>query len=83
MPTGAPDADLELDDEDDADAIPKCVVVDPSFDWEGDEHLRDSVGGHVIYELHVKGFTQRCPGVAEHLRGTYAGLASDAAHRAT
>ena len=33
----------------------------------------------VIYELHVKGFTQRMPGVRDDLRGTYAGLASDAA----
>src|SRR6184192_2004850 len=33
VPTGSQDADLELDDEDDADAIPKCVVIDPSFDW--------------------------------------------------
>ncbi|HYP44482.1 MAG TPA: glycogen debranching protein GlgX [Propionibacteriaceae bacterium] len=29
----------------------------------------------VIYELHVKGFTQLHPAVPEHLRGTYAGLA--------
>ena len=33
----------------------------------------------MIYELHVKGFTQQMPGVREDLRGTYAGLASDAA----
>ena len=36
VPSGAEDADLELDDEDDADAIPKCVVTDPAFDWEDD-----------------------------------------------
>src|SRR5438876_7203736 len=34
VPTGDEDADLERDDEDDADAMPKCVVVDPAFDWE-------------------------------------------------
>jgi glycogen operon protein len=33
----------------------------------------------VIYELHVRGFTMRHPGVPEALRGTYAGLASPAA----
>ena len=33
----------------------------------------------MIYELHVKGFTQQMPGVREDLRGTYAGLASEAA----
>jgi glycogen operon protein len=29
----------------------------------------------VLYEMHVKGFTQLHPAVPEHLRGTYAGLA--------
>jgi glycogen operon protein len=32
----------------------------------------------VIYEAHVRGLTKRLPGVPEHERGTYAGLASDA-----
>lgn len=32
----------------------------------------------VIYEGHVKGLTKRHPGVPEHLRGTYAGLAHPA-----
>jgi len=32
VPDGTGDADLEPDDEDDAEAIPKCVVVDPAFD---------------------------------------------------
>jgi len=79
VPTGEPDADLELDDEDDAAAIPKCVVVDPVFDWEGDDHPRTTWADTIIYELHVKGFTQCLPEIPEHLRGTFAGLASDAA----
>jgi glycogen operon protein len=33
----------------------------------------------IVYELHVKGFTQQHPNVPENLRGTYAGLASTAA----
>jgi glycogen operon protein len=33
----------------------------------------------VIYEVHVKGFTARHPGVPADLRGTYAGFASPAA----
>src|ERR1700751_4636397 len=36
VPSMEEDADLELDDEDDAEAIPKCVVVDNYFDWEDD-----------------------------------------------
>ena len=33
----------------------------------------------VVYEVHVKGFTMGHPGVPPELRGTYAGLAHDAA----
>ncbi len=72
-PDGAPDTT------DDAPAIPKCVVIDESFDWEGDARPDTPWTDTVIYEAHVKGFTMRHPGVREDLRGTYAGLASDAA----
>jgi isoamylase len=71
------DADLEPDDEDDADALPKCVVVDTSFDWEGDRLPDTPWNETVIYEVHVKGFTKRHPGVRPDLQGTYAGLASE------
>src|SRR6187399_1966918 len=75
----AGDDDLVLDESDDAAAIPKSIVIDASFDWEGDQLLRRPWDSTVIYELHVKGFTKQMPGVREDLRGTYAGLASDAA----
>ncbi len=48
------------------------------FDWEGDRHPHTPLAETVFYELHVKGFTQQHPGVPEHLRGTYAGLAHQA-----
>jgi glycogen operon protein len=67
------------DEEDSAPAIPRSVVIDEEFDWEGDVRLDRPWAETVIYELHVKGFTRRMPGVREDLRGTYAGLASDAA----
>jgi isoamylase len=75
---GGKDADLELDPADDARAIPKCVVVDESFDWEDDEEVRPRTPWHeaVIYEVHTKGFTVRHPSVRDDLRGTYGGLAS-------
>jgi glycogen operon protein len=79
VPTGEPDADFEMDDEDDAEAIPKCVVIDPRFDWEDDRPLRTPMHESVIYEIHVKGFTKLMEGVREDLRGTYAGLASEQA----
>ena len=69
---GGEDADLDADDEDDAAAIPKCVVIDPSFDWEGDAHLNTPWHETVIYEVHVKGFTHAAPrrprGPARNLR---------------
>jgi glycogen operon protein len=79
VPTGEDDADLEVDDEDDAEAIPKSVVVDMSFDWEGDRPPRIPWHDTIIYETHVKGFTKLHPDVREDLRGTYAGLASEPA----
>jgi isoamylase len=75
----APGQEDVVDTEDSAPAIPRSVVIDGSFDWEGDAPPRRHWAETVIYELHVKGFTQRMPGVREDLRGTYAGLASDAA----
>jgi isoamylase len=75
----AEEADLEPDDEDDAEAMPKAVVVDPAFEWEGDRRLETPWPDTVIYEVHVKGFTKQHPEVREDLRGTYAGLASDPA----
>ena len=77
-PDGA-DADLVLDATDDADAIPKCIVDDPGFDWEGDRPPGTPWNETLIYEVHVKGFTKLHPAVREDLRGTYAGLASDEA----
>ena len=68
-----------MDDEDDAAAIPKCVVVDERFDWEGDRPPQRPWSETVIYETHVKGFTKRRDDLPEELRGTYAGLASDEA----
>ncbi len=79
VPTGEDDADLEPDDEDDAAAMPKSIVIDDAFIWEGDRPPRIPFADTVIYETHVKGFTMRHPGVREDLRGTYAGLASEEA----
>jgi isoamylase len=78
-PDGTEDADLEPDDEDDAEAIPKSIVVDEGFWWEGDAPPRTPWNETVIYETHVKGFTMRHPAVRDDLRGTYAGLASEEA----
>jgi isoamylase len=80
VPDDSDDADLRPDDADDAAAIPKSVIVDEDFDWGGDDWTRPRIPWHetVIYETHVKGFTKLHPGVRDDLRGTYAGLASEA-----
>ncbi len=73
---GAKDADLSFDTRDSAPFMPKCVVVDPNFDWKGQPPgKRVPWDQTVLYELHVKGYTKKHPGIAERLRGTYAGLA--------
>jgi isoamylase len=72
--------DLVRDFRDDAWGMPKAVVTDNAFDWgEHEKRLGIPLHSSVIYELHVKGFTQLCPDVPEELRGTYAGLGSSAA----
>jgi glycogen operon protein len=71
--------DLQRDGADSAPYTPKGVVVDNAFDWEGDRPLRRKLHETVVYEVHLKGFTKRHPGVPEAVRGTYAGLAAPAA----
>jgi glycogen operon protein len=65
---------------DSAPFVPRSLVTDPpDYDWAGDTLLHHRSVDSVIYELHVKGFTARHPGVPEELRGTYAGLGHEAA----
>ncbi|MEM9949262.1 MAG: glycogen debranching enzyme, partial [Cyanobacteria bacterium P01_D01_bin.36] len=71
--------DLGCNIEDSADAMPKCIVVDPTFDWKGDESPNTPWSATIIYEMHVKGFTMQHPKVPKTLRGTYTGLAHPAA----
>jgi isoamylase len=54
----------------------RCEVVDPAFSWGDDRAPRTPWQDTVIYELHVKGFTQLHPEVPPQVRGTYAGLCS-------
>jgi len=76
---GDPAADLSLDDRDSAPFAPLAMVVDTAFTWGDDRPPRTPWHKTLIYELHVKGFTARHPAVPEERRGTYAGLASEAA----
>ncbi|MER3436031.1 MAG: glycogen debranching enzyme GlgX [Leptolyngbya sp. ERB_1_1] len=78
-PWGDSAGDLAFSQLDSVYHIPKCIVVDQSFDWEGDQLLQTPWNETVIYEMHVKGFTQQHPEIPADLRGTYAGLAHPAA----
>jgi isoamylase len=75
----SPEEDLSFDDRDSAAAVPRCVVVHDAFDWGDAPRIARPLSDSVIYELHVKGFSRRHPGVPEPLRGTYLGLAHPAA----
>ncbi|HEX2863127.1 MAG TPA: alpha-amylase family glycosyl hydrolase, partial [Deinococcales bacterium] len=67
---------LVPDERDSTPFVPKGVVVDPAFDWGADRRPDIPLAESIIYELHVKGFTERHPEVPGDVRGTYAGLAS-------
>jgi glycogen operon protein len=73
---GAAEEDLSFNGLDSAPYVPKCVVVDSSFDWKRSVRPLVPWDRTIIYEMHARGFTRRHPGVNERLRGTFAGLAS-------
>jgi glycogen operon protein len=70
-----PEAPHLADSTDNAPIALKAQVVSETFDWSGDKYPATAWAGSVIYEVHVKGFTQLHPDVPKELRGTYAGLA--------
>ena len=52
----------------------RSVVIDPSgYDWEGDKPLNRPMAESIIYEAHVRGFTQS-PTSGARNPGTFAGL---------
>jgi glycogen operon protein len=68
--------DAAYQEGDNAATAMKSVVADPSaYDWEGDTPLERPSSQTIVYEMHVRGFTRHpsC-GVAENIRGTFAGL---------
>ncbi|MEJ7837303.1 MAG: glycogen debranching protein GlgX [Thermomicrobiales bacterium] len=70
-----PDDDYAIDSRANDQFMPKSVVIDSSFDWQGDTPPNTSLLESIIYEVHVKGFTQLHPEIPEEIRGTYAGMA--------
>ncbi|WP_435260044.1 glycogen debranching protein GlgX [Thioclava sp. FR2] len=74
---GSPRGDLSYDTRDSAFAVPKSVVIDPSFAWGDDRAPRIARSETVLYEAHVKALTELHPGIEKGVRGTYLGIASD------
>jgi glycogen operon protein len=74
-------ADLSFDDRDNAAFAPLGMVVDPAFTWGNEQPPRIPLHETVIYEMHVRGFTQRHPFIPPELRGSYLGIASEPAIR--
>ncbi|QIZ49580.1 glycogen debranching protein GlgX [Dickeya zeae] len=60
---------------DSAEVMPRSVVVDERYDWQGDAFPRTPWHHTVLYEAHVRGLTRRHPRIPASIRGTYAALA--------
>ena len=73
-----PGDDLVMSETRNDASMPKALIVEDHYDWDGDERLSIPWSDTVIYEVHVKGFTQQHPKVPEGIRGTYAGMAHPA-----
>ncbi len=71
--------DLSMDDRDNAAIAPLAAVIDTAFTWGDDAPPAIPRHKMVIYEAHVKGFSQLHPEIPEATRGTYVGLGSEAA----
>ncbi|MFQ3664348.1 MAG: glycogen debranching enzyme GlgX, partial [Chloroflexaceae bacterium] len=73
-----PDADCSYDERDSAPYVPRCVVIDPTFDWSGDERPDRPLHDSIIYEAHVRGLTMLHPEIPDEIRGTYSAVAHPA-----
>ncbi len=71
--TSSPLKDLSFSTRDSAPGAPRCVVVNPNFDWY-DRQIKIPMTETIIYELHVKGYTCH-PNSGCDKKGTFEGLA--------
>ncbi|MEB7887212.1 glycogen debranching protein GlgX [Serratia fonticola] len=62
------------DPQDSAPLMPKCIVIDESYDWQDDRPPATPWGKTVIYEAHVRGLTLTHPEIPAVLRGSFAAL---------
>jgi isoamylase len=74
---GDSSGDLSFDDRDSAPFAPLGAVIDPGFDWSGEQRPTHAAHETIVYEAHIRGMTQLHPEVPENLRGTFAGMACE------
>lgn len=73
------DKDLTFDERDSAPFMPKCRVVNPNeFDWQDNNRPNIPWSQAIIYETHVKGFTQLNSALPQALRGNFEGMGHNA-----
>lgn len=78
---GSEQEDMSFSNADSAPFMPKSVVIDGSYDWQGDNYPNIPFHKTIIYEAHVKGLTQMNPEIPENMRGKYAGISHPATIR--
>lgn len=66
---------LLSDNRDNVHLAPRAVVISEDFNWENDTSPNTPWAETIVYELHVKGFSQLNEKIPAALRGTYVGLA--------
>ncbi|MDB6042713.1 MAG: glycogen debranching enzyme [Gammaproteobacteria bacterium] len=71
---GSKDKDLSFDERDSAPFVPKSRVIDSAFTWGNEHRPRIAWDQTILYEMHVKGFTQLNQRVPEELRGKFSAL---------
>ena len=69
----APEKDLVISKRDNSRSMPKCVIVNEPFEWNGDQPLRHPWSKTIIYEMHLRGLTIHPQSGVDH-PGTYRGL---------
>lgn len=69
----SPERDRSLDHRENLSIVPKSIVIDDRFDWQGDRPLNIPLEKLYIYEVHVKGFTAHPSSKVQH-PGTYLGF---------
>jgi glycogen operon protein len=79
VPSAGHDADLERDHRPSMAFMPRCVIVDEAFDWQGVEPPEIARADMVIYEAHVRGFTRDPSSRVAH-PGTFLGLVEKIPH---